>query len=265
MEAPGARVMAARSSTRLLRSPAKLQDADDAPPTTPRSVKERAKGERGPKALTSVAAAGKAGKKAGRAVVAGEQAPAATPGRARQKGGRRRPLDQEPIVAECLALYGRDPMMTLEQAADTCGLELTAALRKAATRAHPLKRLEKSKAAVTAAAEAKLILQDRAALYEKELVGLKEAGAVAAPALEPKAGLLVDHSSPWPRRSEVRMEHPACPRALPPLAEYSQALPPPDARAHAPADAYIRSEAARILAELTELPTLAPRELCRTR
>ena len=67
------------------------------------------------------------------------------------------------------------------------------------------------------------------------------------------------------RRSEVHMEHPACPSALPPLAEYSQALPPLDVRAHAPADAYIRSEAVRLLAELTELPTLPPRELCRTR
>ena len=42
MEAPGAREKAARSSARLLRTPAKLQDADDAPPTTHPSVKERA-------------------------------------------------------------------------------------------------------------------------------------------------------------------------------------------------------------------------------
>ena len=46
MEAPGARVKAAHSSARLLRTPAKLQHADDAPPTTPRSVKERATGTR---------------------------------------------------------------------------------------------------------------------------------------------------------------------------------------------------------------------------
>ena len=44
VEAPGAREKAARSSARLLRTPAKLQDADDAPPTTHPSVKERAKG-----------------------------------------------------------------------------------------------------------------------------------------------------------------------------------------------------------------------------
>ena len=42
VEAPGAREKAARSSARLLRTPAKLQDADDAPPTTHPSVKERA-------------------------------------------------------------------------------------------------------------------------------------------------------------------------------------------------------------------------------
>ena len=61
------------------------------------------------------------------------------------------------------------------------------------------------------------------------------------------------------------MAEPTCPRALPPLAEYAEALPPLDARAHASADAYLRSEAARLLAELHALPTLPPRQLCRTR
>ena len=55
MEAPGAREKAARSSARLLRTPAKLQDADDAPPTTHPSVKERAKGAQDAKALAAAA------------------------------------------------------------------------------------------------------------------------------------------------------------------------------------------------------------------